>query len=151
MSYVINFKLISEFQTIHRRSFELAVPAILDPNNAQPLVDGEFLELDGSYKTARGAASPAVVPSFVYFAERGRYETQALQKGPVLYLGWYEADTKIMDSTGLAVGDPLEVVDVTIGGIVRRALKKATTGYVIGYATRLPAANNSWLRFIRNN
>ena len=151
MSYVINFKLISEFQTIHRRPFELAAPAILDPNNAQPLVDGEFLELDGTYKMARGTVNPAVVPSFVYFAERGRYETQALQKGPFLYLGWYEADTKIMDSTALAVGDPLEITNVTIGGIVRRALKKATTGYVIGYATRLPAVNNGWLRFIRYN
>jgi hypothetical protein len=154
--YVINFKLISEFQTIHRRPFELDVPGILDPNDVRPLVDGEFLALTATtYKMKRegdnsaGTADPGAGPSFAYFAERGRYEVQAIAKGPFLYLGQYEADTKIMDSTGAAVGDALEVVDIDIGGIVRRGLKKATSGYKVGYVTRLPANNNGWLRFIR--
>lgn len=156
MSYVINFKLISEFQTIHRRPFELAVPGDLDPNSVRPMVDGEFLELTTTtYKMQRGGDNnagtpdPGAGPAFAYFAERGRYEVQAIAKGPFLYLGQYEADTKIMDSTGAAVGDALEVVDIDIGGIVRRALKKATSGYKIGYVTRLPANNGGWLRFIR--
>ena len=151
------FELKSEFQTIHRRSFELATPAILNPNNAQPLIEGEFLQLNTAYKMARGSAD-GLLPAFAYFAERGRYETQAIGKGPFLYMGAYEADTKVMDTTLeatiTAVGQPLMVNDVTIGGIVHRGLSAlpaspAGTEYVVGFVTRLPADNNGYLRFIR--
>ena len=100
---VQNFKLVSEFQTIHRRPFELADPTILKPTNANPLLDGEWCEHTAAYKMARGAGI-AAVPSFAYFAERGRYEVQAIQKGPFLYLGDYEADTLIMDATSVKIG-----------------------------------------------
>jgi hypothetical protein len=157
---VQNFRLVSEFQTIHRRPFELAAPATLKPTDVRPMVDGEFLQLDTAYKMARGGDntittpptpdSEGTVPAFAYFAERGRYETQAIQKGPFLYLGPYEADTMIMYGTGLSLGDKLSVFDIDIGGIVRRGLFKATAGgYVVGFVTRLPANNNNWLRFIR--
>lgn len=146
---VQNFKLVSEFQTIHRRPFELVTPALLDPTNANPLLDGEYLELDQTtYKMQRGSATPSVVPTFCYFAERGRYEVQAIQKGPFLFLGAYEADTLIMDATGLTVGAKLEVGNVTIGTVTKRGLKLATTGLVVGYVTRLPANNKNFLRFI---
>jgi len=145
---VQNFRLVSEFQTIHRRPFELTDPTILVPTATNPLLDGEFLELDTAYKMARGSGNPAAVPSFCYFAERGRYEVQAIQKGPFLYLGAYEADTLIMDASSLAVGSKLEVGNVTVGGQVKRGLKLATTGLVVGYVTRLPANNKNFLRFI---
>jgi len=147
---VQNFKLISEFQPIQRRPFGLGDPDILNPNDTEPLLDGEFLELDSSYKMVRGSGSPATVPSFAYFAERGRYEVQAIQKGPFLYLGQYEAETLIMDSSGITLGEALEVDTVTVGAATwLRGLVQKTTGYVIGYATKLPANNNGWLRFIR--
>jgi len=158
------FKLVTEFQTLTRRSFVQADPDILKPTNVRPLIDGEWLEIDSSYKMARGgdnvvtvAGTPddekLVSPSFVYFAERGRYETQAIQKGPMIFAGGYEADTKVMDGDGLAVGDPLSVWDIDAmgDGVVRRGLAKASgaTAYIIGYATRLPADNNGFLRFVR--
>lgn len=147
---VQNFKLVSEFQTIHRRPFELVDPTILNPTATLPLLDGEFLELDQTtYKMLRGSANPSAVPTFAYFAERGRYEVQAIQKGPFLYLGPYEADTLIMDATSLQVGSKLEVGNVTFGGGTRRGLKLATSGVVVGYVTRLPANNKNFLRFIR--
>lgn len=151
------FKLVSEFQTIHRRPFELADPGILKPDNAAPLVEGEFLQLDTAYKMARGSAD-GVVPAFAYFAEQGRYETQAIGKGPFLYGNFYEADTMIMDAaleaTITTVGQPLMVNDTTIGAIVRRGLtalpgSPAGTEFVVGYVTRLPANNGGYLRFIR--
>jgi hypothetical protein len=151
------FDLKSEFQTIHRRSFELATPAILNPNNANPLILGEFLQLDANYKMARGSTD-GLVPAFCYFAEQGRYETQAIGKGPFLYGGFYEADTKVMDATLeatiTAVGQKLMVNDVTISALTRRGLSAlpavpAGTEYVVGYVTRLPANNNGYLRFIR--
>ena len=78
-----NFKLVSEFQTIHRRPFELADASLLNPNNANPLLDGEFLELNAAYRMIRGtsAAVGAPGPAFAYAAERGRYEVQAIGKG----------------------------------------------------------------------
>jgi len=145
---VQNFRLVSEFQTIHRRPFELADPTILKPTATNPLLDGEFLELDTAYKMLRGAANPSAVPTFSYFAERGRYEVQAIQKGPFLYLGPYEADTLIMDATGLSVGSKLEVGNVTVGGLTKRGLKLLTTGLLVGYVTRLPANNKNFLRFV---
>lgn len=146
----VYFKLVSEFQTIHRRPFELDDATILNPVSSNPLIEGEFLEFTTTtYKMKRGSATPAAVPSFAYFAEQGRYETQALGKGPFLYLGPYEADTMIMDATGLAVGDSLEVSNVTIGGLTRRGLVKFTTGHKVGYVTRLPTDNRGYLRFIR--
>jgi len=151
-----NFKLVSEFQTIHRRPFELAVPALLNPNNANPLLDGEFLELTSAYKMARGTgpSTGATVPSFAYAAERGRYETQAIGKGPFLYMGDYEADTLIMDATGITLGMKVVVANVTIATLTRRGLVRwpatpAGGEVSVGYVTRLPATNNNFLRFIR--
>ena len=155
-----NFKLVSEFQTIHRRSFELTDPDILKPvpgGVKVPLVEGEWLQLDTAYKALRGTAE-AAVPSFAYFAEQGRYETQAIGKGPLLFLGQYEADTLIMDTaaeaTITAVGQPLIVNDVTIASLARRGLtalpsSPGGTELVVGYVTRLPANNNGYLRFIK--
>lgn len=148
---MINFKLVSEFQTIQRRPFELVDSTILNPVSVNPLIDGEFLELNTTtYQMKRGTANPAVVPSFCYFAEQGRYEVQAIRKGPFLYLGWYEADTMVCDSTNVVVGSALEVADVTYpAGFTRRGLKLATTGFVVGYCTRRPSENGGFLRFIR--
>jgi hypothetical protein len=154
----VNFKLVSEFQTIHRRPFELADPSVLDPTSVSPvpLVDGEWLEHDSAYRMARGGSGAvgAPVPSFVFFAEQGRYETQAIQKGPFLYMGDYEADTLIMDATGVTLGMALVVTDVTVSALVRRGLSRwpavpAGTEKVMGYVTRLPANNNGYLRFIK--
>lgn len=148
---MINFKLISEFMPLHRRSFEMVDPDILKPippGAKVPLVDGEYVELNG-YKMERGTVNPAAVPSWVWAAEQGRYETQAIGKGPVLFGGWFEADTLIMDGTGLAIGDALEIADVTVGSYTRRGLQKATTGLVVGRVTRLPANNKNFLRYVR--
>jgi hypothetical protein len=148
----VNFRLISEFQTIHRRPFELADPLVLDPTSVTPvpLVEGEFLQLDAAYKMERDATTPAVVPSYAFFAEQGRYETQAIQKGPFLYMGDYEADTLIFDGTGITtVGQLVEVRTITVASLSRRGLMVASSGYVIGHVTRLPANNNGYLRFIR--
>ena len=54
-----------------------------------------------------------------------------------------------MNATGITLGEALEVADVTIATLTRRGLVQFTTGYVVGYATRLPANNNGFLRFVR--
>lgn len=148
----LDFNLVSDFVAINRRSFEVADTTLLDPTSANPLILGEWLELNGSYQVVRGTGNGATGMSWAMFAERGRFETQAIGKVPLLYLNPYEADTKIMDSTGLAVGDPLMVNNVTIGALTKRGLKKQAGGvFIVGRVTRLPAANNGYLRFITVN
>lgn len=134
-----NFTLISELIPLTRRDFPAADPTLLSPTNANPLIDGEFLELNSSYQMARGSGSgnATAVP---LHTEKGRYDTQALGKVSMLYAGQYEAETTVVAIAGLAVGDALMVGDVTIGGLTRRGLLKATgvAGTIeVGYVTKL--------------
>jgi hypothetical protein len=138
-----NFELITELQTCTRRDFPVGDPDILNPHDAENLVDGEWLALNASYQLVRGTnldSNAAVFPAFV---ERGRYDTQAIGKVTVLMFGQYEAETKVFDEAGITtVGQPLMVADVDIGdGVTRRGLKLATTddgACVVGYVTKVP-------------
>lgn len=150
-----NFTLISELQTLTRRDFPLADATLLQPYNSNPLLDGEFLQLDSNYKLARAAAGVGGTKEdpwynlFPLFSERGRYDTQAIGKATVLMFGMYEAETQVADLGGLSVGDALTVQDVTVGGLTRRGLAKkvAATGVVVvGYVSRLPGGGK--VRFI---
>ena len=150
----VTFRLVSEFQTLSRRSFPLADPTILRPaTSANPLIMGEWLNLTTAYTMERGTGTLSV-PSYPYFAEEGRYEVQAIDKGPFLYMGPFEADTMVFDGTLIAtVGQALYVGDVTIGSLTRKGLigvAGATTEVPVGFVTRLPANNNGWLRMLRN-
>lgn len=139
MSFAPYFNLISEVLPVQRRDFTLAVPALLNPINANPLLDGEWLGLDSSYQLVRGSGAQAKA-TWPVFAERGRYDTQAIEKTVVLFGGFYEAETKIYDSTGLAVGDFLEVTDVTIDALTKQGLKEAAGSgrhWIVGQVTRI--------------
>jgi hypothetical protein len=149
-----HFELVSELMTLGRRDFALASSALLNPFNANPVIEGEWLELDSNYALARGAPgglnneglNGAVFP---VHTERGRYDTQVIGKTNVLMLGMFEADTKVADLTGAAVGDALTVQDVTYLGVTKRGLRKtgAVAGrIVVGYVTKLPG--NGIIRFV---
>jgi hypothetical protein len=143
-----NFTLISELQTLTRYDFPVTDPTILNPLNSNPLVDGEWLELDSSYSLIRGTGE-AAVPSHVVHTEQGRYDVQGLGKVNVLYLGMYEAETAVIDQTGpLALGDPLTVQTITFNAQNRRGLKKraATSKMVVGFVTKIVSATK--VRFV---
>mgnify|MGYP000908342582 CR=1 FL=1 len=141
MSFAPHLTLISEALEILRRDFYLTDPTLLNPNNANPLLDGEWLELDSSYKMQRQqAGNEQAVPAWQIFAERGRYDTQAIQKTDFLFVKGYEAETDIADFTGMAVGNKLVVDNVTIGGLAKRGLKKAAGNgqhMIFAYVTRM--------------
>ena len=143
-----NFQLVTELQTLTRRDFTLADSSLLAPLNANPLVDGEFLELNSSYQLQRASAgtggthegsNPLVFP---VHTERGRYDTQAIGKTSVLMLGMYEAETKVITGIGgLNIGDALTVQDITYMGATKRGLAKKVASsavVVVGYVSRLP-------------
>ena len=143
-----SFKLVSDVQTTNRRAFTLA-GELANPDAVNPLVMGEFLELDSNYNTVRGVGN-AAVPSFAVFTEQGRTDVQASGKASVLFMHAYEADTEIFDTTGLTVGAALMVADVSINSITKRGLKLAVAAnHVVGHVTRLPIDNGGYLRFTR--
>ena len=150
MSTAPYLQLISEVLPIQRRDFYMSDPTLLNPQNANPVLDGEWLSLDSSYKLIRaagatlgGVAGVVSMPSWQLFAERGRYDTQAIGKAPLLFIGGHEAETSICDVTSLNIGDGLVVADVTVGGLTKKGLKKygTTATYPIrGWVTRLPGS-----------
>ena len=135
-----NFELITELQLTTRRDFAAADVSLLNPVASNPILEGEWLELDDNYKLRRGSGSGRACVYPVH-TERGRYDTQAIGKLNVIMLHDYEAETKIFLGTGLGIGDRLMVGDVTIGGQTKRGVLKATgaSGTVeVGFVTKLP-------------
>jgi hypothetical protein len=145
-----NFNLVSEVQQTARRDFPMANVSLLNPDYSNPLLDGEWLELDSDGNLARGASNGNLAV-FPVFTERGRTDTQAIGKACVIFLQQFEAETAIVNTTGLSVGDRLMVGDVTIGALTRRGLLKATTGagvVEVGFVTKLFAGETK-VRFQR--
>jgi uncharacterized membrane protein (UPF0136 family) len=140
MSLAPHMELKSEVLPIQRRDFYVADTSLLNPLATNPIYDGEWLQLDDTYKLERGTGTQAE-PAWQIWAERGRYDTQAIGKLPTLFIGGYEAETDICDVTGCAVGSPLVVAGVTVDGQTKRGLDliSAATGIylVFAYVTRL--------------
>lgn len=163
----VNFEPISDVLPIQRKDLSLADKSLAEPNNAQALIDGEWMTIDGSYKWARAAAigtpgTAATVRSFPVFFEKGRSDRlgMAERKTTCLFRGEYEFDTRVYDASatvgsGAPIGSvmqPLKVATITIGsrnfvGLVGHG-GAADTNPVVGYVTRLPASNGGKLRFI---
>jgi hypothetical protein len=143
----IHFELVTELQGLIRRDFTLADKALANPNNTNPLIDGEFLSLDAAYHLVRAADG---VLAFAHFMERGRFDVQALGKTMVLFGGTYEADTRVFTATGLTLGGKLQVsASVTVDGKTKSGVANYAAGEVVGYVTRLPANNGGKLRFLQ--
>lgn len=141
------FKLITELQTITRRDFVVADRTLLNPDNANPLEMGEWLQIDASYEVVRGDGS---VPGFAMFVEKGRSDIQAIGKVTLLFLGAYEAETLIFNSGAApALGAKLEVATVTYETLSKSGLQTQSAGEVAGYVTKTAASNGGYLRFIQ--
>jgi hypothetical protein len=164
-----NFEFVSSVLDTQRRDFPLADKTLANPLNAVALVDGEWVTLDDSSKLVRASVigtpgNPASKISFPLWAERGRSDVQSLSgmKMPILFRGFYEADTRIFDATvalngGAAITSsmqPLKVATITFSGrnftglVGHGALSGGDTDPIVGYVTKLPAINGGKLRFI---
>lgn len=162
----VNFEPVSDLLKTQIRDFGLADKTIADPLNAAAFVDGEWFVIDTSYKAVRaasvaGAGNLATQTSYPVFMERGRSDVLAssARKIALIFLGQYEADTRIFDASVAlsggaaitAVGQPLKVASITIGGKIVCGLVGAVAGDgepIVGRVTRLPANNGGKLRFI---
>lgn len=168
----VNFEPISDMLPTTRRNFPLADKTLIQPLNANVIVDGEWMTINSAGQLLRATTIGSVgnepgnytfilVPSW---AERGRTDIQATadKQYPVIWDGTWEFDTRIFDAaavvgTGAAitqVGQPLKVATITFGGrnfsgLVGATFNEAAPAKFVGYVTRLPAQNNGKLRFIK--
>ncbi len=163
----VNFEPQSDILKVDRRDYPLADGTLSATSNPVCLIDGEWVTLNSSMHLVRATDittlnNQATVRSFPLFAEKGRYDVRANadKKMPILFMGQYEADTRIFDSTatshsGAAITfalQPLKVATISFGGRKFTGLVghagAADDDPVVGYVTRLPAANGGKLRFI---
>lgn len=165
----INFEPVSDLLKTQVRDFALADKTIAEPLNATALVDGEWFILNTAYQAVRaasvaGAGNFPTQTSYPAFCERGRSDILAMsqRKIPLIFMGDFEADTRIFDaalvvSGGAAitfVGQPLKVASISIGGKIVCGLVGAVAADgepIVGRVTRLPANNGGKLRFIKAN
>ncbi len=163
----VNFEPVSDLLKTQIRDYALADKTIADPLNTTAFVDGEWFILDSTSKAARATAinaagNLATQTSYVLFAERGRSDVLAMsgRKVPLIVMGDYEADTRIFDASVAlsggaaitAVGQPLKVASISIGGKIVCGLVGAAAGDgepIVGRVTRLPSANGGKLRYTR--
>lgn len=163
----VNLEPCTDIMPIWRKDLPLADKTLAEPLNAVALIDGEWMTLNSAYQWVRASvvgtpSDPATVRSFVLWNERGRTDRMGMadRKTTCLFRGEFEADTRIYDAA-LVVGggaaittvmQPLKVATIAIGarsfsGLVGHG-GSADTNPVVGYVTRLPAANGGKLRFI---
>ena len=170
----VNFELQSDLMAVQRRDIPLADANLFNPGNANALVDGEWVTFNDNYQLLRAAditqaagtvaGKPQGNNAMPLFAEKGRYDVQAnaSHKCPVLYMGEFEADTRVYDATlnsGItATGQRLKVAVITISvagsnknfsGLIRHV--DGDPDAIVGVVTRLPANNGGNSRITRNS
>lgn len=163
----VNFEPVSNLLMTQIRDFALADKTIAEPLNTTAFVDGEWFIINSSYQAARavaigGTGNVATQQSYVLFAERGRSDVLASsqRKVPLIFMGDFEADTRIFDASAAysggaaitTVGQPLKVASISIGGKIVSGLVGAVAADgepIVGRVTRLPANNGGKLRFVR--
>jgi hypothetical protein len=136
-----------------RKPLEVANLGLLNPTGTVPvpLIDGEIVQVDASYKWARG--TDATKPGFFCIEDRGDYGVQASRKLSAILGPTFEADTVVFDDVGIVtLGMALmagTVNNALSGSVARWGLIPAAVGITLGYVTRLPAGNGGRLRFIQ--
>ena len=146
---LVNLEIVTDVQNIIRRDFTLADKQDVNPTNPNCIIDGEFVSLTLDYKITRSLVGGL---GFAVWAEKGRFDVQAIGKLKVLFAGPYEADTRIFTPAGLTLGGPLSIsasVDGPPTGTTRSGLIASPGGIVLGYVTRMPANNGGKLRFLK--
>lgn len=111
------FRILHPEDTAVRHNRKVYPTTILDPSNAAPLQQGEFLApRDGAAKTLERHTGTAGGPAVAYpcAALPGNTDAQALGRSE-FYLGWVVAETTTYNSGGsYDEGTPLKVNKVTI-------------------------------------
>lgn len=152
-----NFEPKSNMLNVETRSIKLADPTLANPQNADALVDGEWVIINADKKLARASDiatpdDPAVAPSYPVWDEKGRTDNQAVRVKTIIYLGMWEFDTDVFVATGMTHNGLVAVATVAIDGksysglVANGTFGTPGAGITVGTITRLPAANGGRLR-----
>lgn len=112
------------FQELESAAFgPVTAGQIGDPNDANPIISGEFLKLFDGTNTGKLQRSDDQDPQpFLYYMDAGSTDTQTTKKGPILLTNPKRIKTKLVNATGgLVVGGLVAVGAVTYDGIANRA------------------------------
>lgn len=119
---------------------------IEDPTNANPIGEGEWLDLAStSPNTGKLARATATVKNpFLYVGQVGRTDIQTTKKGPIAFTRPHRIKTKLVSgASSLVAGDEVMIGNVTVKGQTKAGLVKATGSgnYALGFV--LAAGANS--------
>ena len=146
------FKLVSPFQELGKKDYEVSDPDFVDPDAATVILPGEYVALDASHQLVRGSGGFA---DFAVFVEMGRSDIQVIAGNgqlTVLQRGTYEAETLLFNtSSAPALGAKLEVATVTYSGKSVSGLQTHAGGAkaIVGIVLQTAANNNDYLRFLQ--
>lgn len=157
-SYDRQFEILlpSSLDKLSRGVYKVATAALLDPTQLTSLIQGEFVQFDANGQLVRG--TDATKLSFATIEDRGDTGVQVTRKLSVIRAGGYEADTIVFNTGLLTLGAPvmLGTVNNSLSGSTNRgglvawaatALFNDPQNLVLGYVTKLAAANGGRLRF----
>ena len=158
---VPTFELMTGAERFEPRDFPVKDTTILDPTSSNPLVGGEWLEIDNATKKAQRAVGEMTNPySGQFWGEKGRYDIRAINKVPLILWGNYEAYTYIYHNPAMpdantpqTIGQYLSVRDVTYNGQTKKGLFVPTAAghhFVVGYYYG-PGRKTGEIRFMRRD
>jgi hypothetical protein len=150
MATVNTFRIKSSHVNLTIKSYVIADATLLDFNNANPLELGEWMTINASDQAIR-CADPGVKPGpFVFYAEKGRSDTQGIGgsgKVPLIVLGTFIGESLIFEGAP-ALGADLEAANVTYLTLTKSGLQTWTAGTVVGHVIKTAATNGGWLKFV---
>lgn len=117
---------------------------VYDPSYSNPLLEGEFVEMfDGANTGKIKRAAKTTKFPLLYMGQVGRSDQQVSKKAPVCMENPLVIRTKIVDGTGLALGDEVMVDDVTYNALTRSGLKKAAGSGSYRFGVVMKAGSNT--------
>jgi hypothetical protein len=153
-SYDRKFEIVQPtLDRLTRKPLEVADVRLLDPHNLAvvPLIDGELVQVNATYKWAR--AADAAAPSFFTLEDRGDTGVQASRKlSAIMGGGAFECDTIVYNTGLVTLGAAVQLgtVNNSLSGSVNRAgLVASAGGLVLGYVMRTAATNGGRLRILQ--
>ena len=158
-----NFEMLTPVENVlPMRTLPVADPTLLDPNDANSLLQGEILVVNASYQLERpaGVALDKIVGmGFILFHDQGSSDGQVIAdpSANVIIGGPMEFKTRIFDGAGPALGDVVCIQLVSDGGtrvcgglgIFDPAVDYALGVLPFGFVTRTAASNDGWLQVVR--
>jgi hypothetical protein len=124
------------FQELESAAFgPVTTGQIGDPNDANPIISGEFLKLFDGANTGKLQRSNNDDPQpFLYYMDAGSTDTQTTKKGPILLTNPKRIKTKLVKGDSLSAGSLVGVGAVTYDGIAGRAglVVAVSTKYAVG-------------------